>query len=176
MSLPRETQLVIGPNASLSRRQAWIFMGVTAGLGLGIAVGMAGMGFWLVLPFTGLELGALGAALYVSMRRNAYREVIRFSDETLTVEFGAVGRGVGGSVQLPRAWTRVRLDAGANRHAPTVLSLNCSGQRVGIACCLTDEERERLYRRLQELLSPAWRSAPGAPASEPAAKLPLGER
>lgn len=174
--MSRETQLVIGPNASLSVRQAWLFMAATVMLGFGIAVGMAVQGFWLILPFAGLELSALGVALYVSVRRNAYREVIRFDGEQLTVAFGAVGRGIGGTVSLPRAWTQVRLEAGAHRHAPTGLMLCSSGQRVQLARCLTDEERERLYRRLQELLSPAWRNLPGVPAATPAAELPLGER
>ena len=34
------------------------------------------MGFWPVVPFAGLEVGALGAAFWVSMRRNRYREVL----------------------------------------------------------------------------------------------------
>ena len=173
--MSRETQIVIGPNASLSVRQAWWFMALTATTGLGIAIVMALQGFWPILPFAGIELAALGAALTVSVRRNAYREVIRFDGDDVLVEFGAVGRGVGGTVRLQRTWTRVRLDAGAHRHAPTELTLSSSGQRVHIARCLTDEERERLYRRLHELLSPVWRSAPEAQAKAAGAGLPLGE-
>lgn len=173
--MSRVTQIVIGPNASLSVRQAWGFMALTASTGLGIAMVMALQGFWPILPFAGIELTALGAALAVSVRRNAYREVIRFDGDDISVEFGVVGRGVGGSVRLQRAWTRVWLDAGAHRHAPTELRLSSSGQRVQIARCLTDAERERLYRRLQELLTPAWRHTPGAQAQMPAPELPLGE-
>ena len=41
-----------------------------------------------VLPFAGLELGAVGWALAVSMRRNRYREVVSFGEERVRIEFG----------------------------------------------------------------------------------------
>lgn len=174
--MSRDTQLAIGPNASLTVDQAWLFFGMTALLGCGIAAFMAWLGLWLVLPFTGLELGALAAALLVSMRRNAYREVIRFSEDAVRVEFGLVGRGASSAVTLSRYWTRAVLEPGLNGYAPTRLMLRSGAQYVEIANCLTDEEREQLQRRLQELLSPAWRTAPVAPAVGPEQELPFGER
>ncbi len=168
-----ETQLTIGPNASLSVRQAWLFFGATAMLGFGIAGLMVWRGLWPVLPFAGLELGALGAALAVSVRRNAYREVIGVTEDAVRIEFGAVGRGVSGAVSMSRYWTRPVLEPGPNRNAPTQLILRSGAQHVEIAKCLTDEEREQLHRRLQQLMSPAWRQSPVAPAAAPEHKLPL---
>lgn len=172
----RETQLAVGPNASLTADQAWLFFGMTAALGCGIAGFMAWRGLWPVLPFAGLELGALAAALLVSVRRNAYREVIRISDDTLRIEFGRVGHGASAVVSLSRHWTRAVLEPGPNANAPTRLVLRSGAQEVEIANCLTDEEREQLQRRLQELLSPAWRVSPVAPAAGPEHELPFGER
>lgn len=172
---PVETRLVIGPNASLSARQAWLFMGLTASLGLGIAVAMALMGFWPVLPFAGLELSALGAAVYVSVRRNGYREVLVFDAQQVRIEFGVVGRGVGAVAELARPLTRVLLEAGAHRHEPTRLFLSCGGQRVRIGACLTDEERGRLAVRMKQLLTPAWCGTQAEAGTGPARELPLGE-
>lgn len=155
-----ETRLVISPNASLSARQAWLFMGLSSMLGLGIAAVMVGRGFWPVLPFTGLELAALGAAVFVSVRRNAYREVLVFEPQVLRVEFGRVGGGPGAVIELSRGLTRVMIEPGAHRHEPTRLVLSCAGQRVRIAACLTDEERARLAVRVKQLLTPAWCRAP----------------
>jgi len=149
----RETQLVIGPNASLSVAQAWLFMGFMSAVGLGIGGVMALKGLWPILPFAGLELVALGAALFVSVHRNGYREVLRFTEDTVVVEFGMLGRGAVASFSLSRYWTRVVLEAGANAHAPTRLLLCCSGQKVELGRCLTDEERERLHGRIRDLLS-----------------------
>jgi len=172
---PKDVRLVIGPNASLGARQAWAFMGLTVAVGGGIAVWMALHGFWLVIPFTGLELAALGAAIFVSVKRNAYREVLVFTPEHLRVEFGMVGRGVQTVVELSRTMTRALLEAGANRHEPTRLILSCAGQRVRVARCLTDEERERLCVRIKQLLTPDWCEPRGAAEPAPLNEWPLGE-
>ncbi|MFT4045555.1 MAG: DUF2244 domain-containing protein [Solimonas sp.] len=167
---------MIGPNASLTLGQAWLSFGLMAATGLGIAGLMAARGLWPILPFAGLELAALGAALFVSVRRNAYREVIRLAGDAVHIEFGMLGRGASAIVTLSRGWTRAELEAGAHRHAPSRLLLCSAGQRVEIGRCLTEEEREQLYRRLRELLLPVWRTTPGTHGGEPAQKLPFGER
>lgn len=160
--MPPDAQLVIGPNASLTSRQAWAAMGLAGGVGLTIAGVWAVLGFWPVLPFAGLELAALGAALYVVQRRNRYREVLTFVGPVLRVEFGALGRGARTRVELPRAWTRVRIAAGVHRHDPHRLCLEYGAQQVTVGRCLTDAERERLAARIKELLPPAPSRAPAA--------------
>lgn len=164
---PVITRLVIGPNASLSAAGAWGFLGVMAAVALGIATVFAMRGFWPILPFAGLELAALGLALWVTQRRNRYREVISVSEESLRLDIGMVGQGALASVEMPRAWARVRIVDGPYRNSPTQLTLEYCGQRVTIGRCLTDEERGRLAARIRELLRPAWRAAP--------AELSLGE-
>jgi uncharacterized membrane protein len=169
MNHPVNTRLVIGPNASLSTRQALLFMGWMCTVSLAIGGFFALRGFWPILPFAGLELVGLGAALAVSLRRNRYREVVSFDDELIRVEVGEVGRGIGMSVQLQRAATRVLLEPGPYRTSPTQLRLSCQGQVLELGRCLTDEERQRLARRLRELIHPGWRRAPdGKPETDPA--------
>lgn len=148
-----ETRFVLGPNASLGVRGAWLFM-LLASIGtLGAATWCAVHGLWPVLPFAGLELAALGWALVVSMRRNRYREVVSFFRERVRIEFGVAGQGAAAQIELPRAWTRVWIERNAEvRHAPTRLLLGSSGQRVPIGACLTDEEREMLAVRFGKLL------------------------
>lgn len=115
-------------------------------------------GFWPVLPFAGLELAAVGWALAVSMRRSRYREVVSFSEERVSIEFGVAGQGAAARVEWPRAWTRVWLEKdGSRRHAPTRLVFGSSAQRVVVARCLTDEEREALLIRFKNLLQPVRR-------------------
>lgn len=147
-----ETQFVIGPNASLSPAQAWLFMAGIATVGLGIALAFALMGFWLILPVAGLELAALGAGLYISVKRNRYREVVTVDEGAVKVAFGELGRGVQHAVDLPRAWTRVVLAPGPTRLAPKELQLAYGSQRVVIGRDLTDEEREALAVRLRAVI------------------------
>ncbi len=148
-----ETRFVLGPNASLSVRGAWAFMFMVSFATLGSATWCAVHGFWPVLPFAGLELVAVGWALAVSMRRNRYREVVSFESGRVRIAFGVAGQGVSTQVDLPRGWARAWIERDAHRrHAPTRLLLGCSGQRVQIGRCLTDEEREVLVLRFGQLL------------------------
>ena len=168
-----EIRLVIGPNASLSVRQAWWFMAATSVMGVGIALCMASIGFWPVIPFAGLELAALGAALYASMRRNRYREVVVIGPRQVCVEFGMLGRGAVSTVQLRRSPARVLLEPGGNRNAPNRLILSSEGRAVRIGACLTDDERHQLAARIRQLLMPAWCPAPSG--REPQRKMLFGE-
>lgn len=166
---PSDTLIVIGPNASLSVRHAWWFWLLTAALGASIGLFFALNGFWPILPFCGLELGALGAALLVTQRRNRYRETLRFSPDRLQLRFGNLGQGRGVVVDWPRTWVQVRIDPPTHRNAPTRLVLSHAGQQLFIGRCLTDQEREDLYSRIRELLPPGWQRCQASGALELAA-------
>jgi len=55
---------------------------------LGIAVIFALLGAWLILPFAGLELLALGAALYHVAWKLQYRQVITVSADSVWIDKG----------------------------------------------------------------------------------------
>lgn len=153
---PVSTRLVIGPNASMSPRQALVFFAGMCLICLGIATAFAAAGFWPVLPFAGLELLALGAALAVVLKRNRYREVVWLEADRVRVEFGLVGQGAQSHCELPRSLTRVWIEGGAHANSATQLVLACGALRMVIGSCLTDEERAALAQRLKELIHPAW--------------------
>lgn len=140
---------MIGPNASLTASQAVLFMVGISAVSLTIAIAFAILGFWPIVPLAGLELAALGVALYVSVRRNAYREVVTVGEQTVEVAFGRIGQGPQRTVDFPRPWTRVVLEPGATALAPTRLLLASGACRVEIGQCLTDEERAALAVRLK---------------------------
>jgi uncharacterized membrane protein len=156
------TRLVIGPNASLDVRTAVLFMAGLGGLWLVIGGFFAWRGYWPILPFAGLELLALAAALAVSLRRNRYREVLCFEDERIRIEVGELGKGVAASRELPRSATRVLLARGPYRNSPTQLWLSCAGQTIELGRCLADDDKDRLAARIRELVHPAWPGAGGS--------------
>lgn len=145
-----DTRLVIQPNASLSDRQARIFLGVMFLVMMGSGIGWALAGYWLVLPFSGLEFLALWAGLAWSMRGNAYREVISFDGDDLAIEKGRYqpeARWV-----FKRAGARVRLEKGRFVTSPTRLLVTAPGRSCEVGACLTDEERELIAGRLRALV------------------------
>jgi uncharacterized membrane protein len=149
------TQVVIGPNASMSARMALGFLGLLALVSFGIAGLFAWQGFWPIVPFAGLEVGAFGLALWVCLRRNRYREVLGFEGDRLHVECGIAG-GAKLMVDWPRSSTRVLVEAGRNRHETTRLVLSNGGRILVIGRFLIDVERERLARRLRGLIHPGF--------------------
>lgn len=160
-----ETQIIIGPNASLSVRQAALVLASVSFVALTVAVGFTLMGFWPILPFAGLELAALAGALWVSLRRNRYREVLGFEQDRVRVGFGWIGQGASAEIDWARSFTRVVLEPGETRNSHNRLYLTSSGQRIAIGRCLTDAEREALHARIKGLLPPVWNArlavAPG---------------
>lgn len=159
MTALRNTQVVIGPNASMSARMACAFMGSMAATSLVIAGMFTWMGYWPVLPFAGLELAALGVAIWVSLKRNRYREVLSFEEDLIRVRFGMLGERAMLETEWKRSPTRVWLESGPHRNSPTRLILSNAGRRLELARCLTDEDRGRLAKRLKQLIHPGWQGA-----------------
>ncbi|GAC1623878.1 MAG: hypothetical protein NVS9B10_09250 [Nevskia sp.] len=141
----------------MSMRMACLFMASMCVVSLVIAGFFALQGYWPVLPFAGLELAALAAALWVSLRRNRYREILVFENERITVRCGMIGEGASLQLEWPRSSTRVHLERGVHRNDPTRLTLSNAGRQLVLARCLTDEDRARLAKRLRELIHPGWR-------------------
>jgi uncharacterized membrane protein len=144
-------EIHVSANCSLTPRDALVFfVGVAVG-SLALAVLLAIRGFWPVLPFAGLELLALGAALVVSQRRGRYREVISVFPDRVVIE-----RTDGGRVsrsEFPRAWARVELVASRHRGHPGRLLVGSHGRRCEVGRTLTDEERRSMGERLKSLVA-----------------------
>ncbi len=151
-------RLVIGPNASLNGTQAALFMLWMCSVCFGIAIVFAWQGYWMVLPFAGLEMLALGAGLWWSLRGNAYREVIIFEPELIRIEIGR--RRPEHRWGFPRAWTRLEFEPETTADH-SHLWLAYAGVRCEVGACLGEDDRVALARRIRELLA----RPTGGPAS-----------
>lgn len=160
-------QVLVSANSSLSRREAFLFFGVTSAASLLLAGALAARGFWPVLPFAGLELFALGLALGLSMKRGRYREFVSVYGDRIVIERGA--GAMEERFELPRQWTRVELEPSPWRGHPARLLLCHGKERREIGAVLTGSERESLRLRLAELIAgmePAAATARGGRTKE----------
>jgi uncharacterized membrane protein len=152
-------RLVIRPNRSLSWRQSMMFLGAIAVPLLLISAVLAARGFWLVLPFAGLELAALFVCIYVVSRAAQRCEVVSIGKSVVTVEKGRErGRcpekgGPEQRVEFARGWVRVELTRNLSHWYPHRLWIGASGRRVEIGEFLVDEEKTELAAELHKLLS-----------------------
>lgn len=140
-------QFVVRPNYSLTWRGTVIFYLGICTVSLTIAVLFAVAGAWPVLPFAGLELTALGIALYIVALRAGNREVISIHGDTVEVQRGR--KRPEQVWRFSRHWIQVVLEKPQETGHPKRLFLRANGRQLEIGRCLDDEERLRLAAELK---------------------------
>jgi uncharacterized membrane protein len=144
-------RFVLQPNQSISwRATCYLLLSLLFIIGV-IAVGLSLMGFWLILPFAGLELAAVTAGLYTVARRGQQREVISIGDEFIRIERGY--RHPEQSLTLATHWAKVILERCPRRWYPSRLLIRSHGQSVEVGRFLNEEERHRLADELVKSLA-----------------------
>jgi uncharacterized membrane protein len=71
-------RFVLSPNCSISWSELVVFYLVICLFALAVGLFFTLQGLWLVLPFSGLEMLALGLGLHLTSRRVCRREIITF--------------------------------------------------------------------------------------------------
>ena len=143
-------RFVLQPNQSMSWR-ATCYLLLSLLLITAIAVGLSLMGFWLILPFAGLELAAVTAGLYTVARRGQRREVISIGEEFIRIERGH--RHPEQSLTLATHWAKVIVERCPRRWYPSRLLIRSHGQSVEVGGFLNEEERHRLADELVKSLA-----------------------
>lgn len=145
--------IVVRPNASLSTRQARALLIGMCAISFSIAGILAAMGYWMILPFAGLEMACLAAGLYIAMRDNAYREVLRVSGDQLCIEHG---RGKPERRQcIPLHWATVCLQPAKGPTQHLRVEVRYAGRGIEVGSVLAEDEREAFAKHLQQWLSQA---------------------
>ena len=134
------------PNCSLTPRgRLWLFV-VIAMFSLLVAVGFALVGAWMVFPFAGLELMALGAAFYVVHCHSNDYESITIAGDDLAVEtrnYKNINR-----IVFHRYWARVvmRDTPGGEQR----LWLRSHGKEVEFGRYIDNDTRLMIARELKQ--------------------------
>ena len=143
-------RIVLCPNCSLSVRGALLFFGSLCLISFCVAGMLAIQGFWPVLPFAGLEMVALGWALWTSLQRRFHRQTITVTDDDVSVE--SCDRVYCSQVVFPRHWAQVKLRRPASRLHPSRLTIESHGRQCELGSFLTEAERRGLALRLQRMV------------------------
>ena len=80
--------IVAEPNRSASWQTNKVVLILMCCLSGGIALGFAALGAWPILPFAGLEMLALGSALYYVCWKLRYRHVITLQSDSVRIQKG----------------------------------------------------------------------------------------
>ncbi|AQA20366.1 hypothetical protein BST95_17105 [Halioglobus japonicus] len=141
------TTIVARPNYSSTWRNNLYVLLALCVPSLGAAIGFTFLGAWPILPFAGLELLALGSALYYVNWKLQYRQVITLSDDEVRIEKGHY---------FPRqCWQFQRETAGLNiiperhPHDSPSLSLHNRTENVILGEFLTADDTRELIELLR---------------------------
>lgn len=133
-----------GRNCSISPRQLLHFYIALSLFSLLVALYCWLVGATLVMPFSGLEVLAVGAALLVYARHAADRESISLAPGAMVVEWESAGR-VDRAEFNPR-WVRIAASQGG------LVEVSESGRRAFVGRYVRPEARERLARDLRRAI------------------------
>jgi uncharacterized membrane protein len=137
------------PRCSLTRAQECLFFRGLAAICLGTAVGFTWLGYWLILPFAGLEIGLLAFALKSQRKRENDFEMLMIDGDAVTYEWH-VGK-LSMCRNMNRQWVRVVCKCAApSRNC--YLSVSSHGQATEVGHYLSDEARLKLAATLRSRL------------------------
>ena len=148
-----QCRFILRPNRSLSWQGLLLFYFSLFIISSAIAIGLTLLGFWLVLPFAGLEMLALGIGLYVVACRCYECEVISINDDSIRIERGRDYPRE--QWTLGRMWAHVVLERCPRAWYPSRLLLRSHGRSVEVGRFLDEEERQRLADELTRSLRSA---------------------
>tara|TARA_Y100001935_G_scaffold255137_1_gene266717 strand:- start:1170 stop:1679 length:510 start_codon:yes stop_codon:yes gene_type:complete len=150
-------RVVIRPNRSMSWKQSVLFIWSVAIVLGTVSIAFAVKGYWMIIPFAGLELAALIYCSYLVADSGMLCELVSMDESEVVVEKGRQRRkgsekgGPSSRISFPRAWARVELKP-YGRWYPDKLLIGASGSRVELGEFLGEEEKEKLAVELKRLL------------------------
>lgn len=147
---PVTERILLVPHCSLSTRGARVFFASLCIPSLGIALLLTAQGYWPVLPFAGLELLGVGAALASNMRRRANTQQILITDDGVTIDTRR--RGLIVHYEFSRHWAQVKLRRAKSPWHPSCLTIESHGRACELGSFLTEEARCALAGRLRRLV------------------------
>ena len=142
-------------NCSMAPRQLLGFYSVLCVLSLAVATFFWWQGARMVMPFTWVELVAVGVAMLVYARHAADNESIALRDDRLTVELASGNRLE--RVEFQPQWVRVEPEAGDG----SLVELSGQGRRVAVGRYLRPDLRPVLANELRMALRHSKLDDPG---------------
>lgn len=147
---PSEYQYIARPDRSLTWKEAsFVYAGMVT-LILGIGISCFSLGLTLVLPFSGIEIIALGAGFYVCLARGECQEVVSINKDKVVVERGR--HKLIQRYEFQRYWVRLIIESPGNVWYPTQIKFRSHGREVEIGAFLSEADRQRLAKDLSHVL------------------------
>ena len=143
--------IVLRPNRSWTWRSNIYFAASLLCVSLVVAAAFAARGYWMVLPFSGLEMGVLLACLHYCVRRTHEQEVLTFSADELIVEKGH--QRPERTYRFSRFFARFLVEPARHPWYGDRIAIRARSENLEIGRFLTAEEKTRLVAQLRSMIS-----------------------
>jgi uncharacterized membrane protein len=143
-------RFVLSPNCSISWSELLLFYLLTCAVALAVGLFFTLQGLWLVLPFSGLEMLALGIGLYITSRKVYQREVITLDPEHTRIEKGV--RRIDQRWEFKTPWIRIEDELPDRRSPRRKLTISMYGESVEVGGFLANSEKEALAFQLKDCI------------------------
>ena len=140
--------IIAQPNRSASWRANKLALLALAVPSLIIAIGFTALGAWPILPLAGLELLALGSALYYVNWKLQYRHVITVSQDSVRIDKGFYTPKQ--SWMFPRQGTALTITPEQHPWDGPLMSLNGKGEYVSVGDFLNRDDSLKLVALLRQ--------------------------
>lgn len=137
------------PNHSLTRLQERLIFRSLAALSFAAAIGFLLLGYWLIVPFAGLEIGLLAWAFGAQRRREEDYERLTIDGDLIVLEWRAGPHWE--RREMNRQWARVVCDCRTPGRGCR-LSVSSHGRETEVGQYLSDEARLQLAATLRSKL------------------------
>ena len=151
--------IIAQPNHSSSWRSNKLVLLALAVPSLGAATAFALLGAWPILPLAGLELLALGSALYYVNWKLQYRHVITVSEDTVRIDKGFYAPRQ--SWQFPRRGTDLAIVPERHPWDGPALAVQGAGESVSVGEFLNRDDSLKLAALLRREMRVGSHSAAG---------------
>ena len=146
----KTTRLIVKANQSMSWR-ANMYLAASLGcICMGIAIGLATFGLWMVIPFAGAEIVLIVVCLYLTLKRLSRKEVITLNNEAIRLEWGYNQPDL--TVNLPRQFSRLSYKCSDSLFEVGDLSVSANGKHYALGSSLNRDEKKVLYTELKVAL------------------------
>lgn len=152
----KNTTLTIAPNRSLSWKQSLQLLLFLSTCLISIAIFFALQGAWLVIPFTGIEIGLLSTALYLQSRWSYQKQIIQIDDQHIRIKTYPSKLP---ATAFNKAWLQIKLIKDPSDWYPSHLTIGIHGRFQEIGKWLVESEHLCLAQQIRATIKhPAHKS------------------
>jgi uncharacterized membrane protein len=161
--------ITMQPNQSMSWKALRYFLIFMMTVSFSIAFAFTAMGYWVVLPFTALEMAVLTYCLWLCLRRSSIQEVLSLTPETIKLEVGI--KQPQNTYQWQRFFTKIQVQPAFHPWYRKKVSLVHKGTELEIGRFLNPDEQKELLDFLRTLI----RRADAAQVNVPNSADPIAD-